>query len=283
MNKIIACIDGSPLSQDVSYAAAWTANKLNKPLLLLHTIEKNHIPMTEDLSGVIGLGAHSSLLHEMAALDEQRSKISLEVGKKILQHAHQLTLDKGCEHIEQIQRHGGIVEAITDLEPEARVIVIGRCDKKSLSSFSVVGSQIEQIIRQVRTPVLIASKNFREPKSFMLAYDGRETADKAVKRVLEGGLLHGLTCHLVSVKNNRSNLAEKLTQTETMLIEHGFKVKTSLLEGNIFRSLMEYKEKEGVGMLIMGAFSHAKLATVFLGSNTLKMIEKAKLPLLILH
>ena len=71
--------------------------------------------------------------------------------------------------------------------------------------------------------------------------------------------------------------------TAALLTENGFDVKSSMLEGNIYDSLMEYKIKSSVDMLVMGAFSHSKIAHVFLGSNTLKMIENTNLPLVILR
>ena len=269
MNKIITCIDGSIYSDDVCNAGIWAAKKLNKSILLLHAIEKKNTAEVDDLSGAIGLGARSSLLNELALLDEQRSKLALQVGQEMLQHAYELASQKGCELIEKTQRHSDIVEAICDLESDARLVVVGRSG--------------EQIIRQVHTPVLIANKNFTEPKSFMLAYDGRETADKAVKRIIDGGLLHNLTCHLVTVKNSKADLLDKFKHTESMLVESGFEVKSSILEGNIFSSLMDYKSKHNVEMLVMGAFSRSKIAQAFLGSNTLKMIENTHLPLVILR
>lgn len=283
MNKIITCIDGSAVSDNVCSAACWSAKQLNKPILLLHAIEKSHSTANEDLSGAIGLGARSSLLNEMAALDEQRSKVALSLGKEMLAHSKALLIDNGCNDIEKTQRHSGIVEAICDLENDARLIVIGKSGQQHNGDFKTLGSHIEQIIRQVHTPVLIANRTFKTPKSFMLAYDGRETADKAVQRIIDGGLLHGLTCHLVTVKNSTPNVEEKFKQTKDLLTNKGFEVKASLLEGPIFDALMNYKENSGVDMLVMGAFSHSKLASVFLGSNTLKMIEQTALPLIILR
>ncbi|GLR63828.1 universal stress protein [Marinospirillum insulare] len=283
MNKIITCIDGSALSDDVCHAGVWAANKLDKTLLLLNAIEKAASPSTKNLSGAIGLGARTALLLEMASLDEQRSKVALTLGKEILEEAKDLAASKGCQSIEKTLRHSGIVEAIRDLEADARLVVIGRLGEGNEQSFKMLGSHIEQVIRQVHTPVLIVNKDFVEPKSFMLAYDGRETADKAVQRILEGGLLDNLTCHLVTVKNKQPKLQEKFEQTKALLIEKGFEVKASFLEGNIFNALEAYKQKEAVDLLVMGAFSHSKLATVFLGSNTLKMVETTQLPLLILH
>lgn len=283
MNKIITCIDGSAVSDEVCAAACWSAKQLRKPILLLHAIEKSHSSTTEDLSGAIGLGARSSLLNEMAALDEQRSKVALSLGKEILAHSKEFLVDNGCHDIEKTQRHSGIVEAICDLESDARLIVIGKSGQQHGGNFKALGSHIEQIIRQVRTPVLIANQAFNTPNSFMLAYDGRETADKAVQRIIEGGLLHGLTCHLVTIKNSASNIEEKFKQTKDLLTKKGFDVKASLLEGHIFDALMKYKEDSGVGMLVMGAFSHSKLASVFLGSNTLKMIEHTAIPMIVLR
>jgi nucleotide-binding universal stress UspA family protein len=283
MNKIITCLDGSAFSNAVCSAGIWAANKLSKPLLLLHAIEKENVAAAEDLSGAIGLGARSSLLKEMAALDEQRSKVALEMGKEMLANAQTIAEQQGCAQIEQTQRHSDIVEAICDLESDARLIVIGRSGQGNKPDFNAIGSHIEQVIRQVHTPVLIANKDFSTPKSFMLAYDGRETADKAVKRIIEGGLLHGMTCHLVTVKNKQSGLMEKFKATEKMLRDSGFDVKASFLEDTIFTALMDYKTNNEVDMLVMGAFSHSKLAQAFLGSNTLKMIENTHLPMLILR
>ena len=283
MKKVITCVDGSVYSDAVCRAGIWTAKKLNHPLLFLHAIEKRSAAGADNLSGAIGLGARSSLLKEMALLDEQRSRLALEVGKELLERAYQLAKEQGCEQIEKAQRHSDIVEAICDLEADARLVVIGRSGESHGRDFKAIGSHIEQIVRQVHTPVLIANRNFTEPKSFMLAYDGRETADKAVKRIIAGGLLHNLTCHLVTVKNNQSGLMEKFKHTEKILLESGFDVNASFSEGNIFSSLMDYKTKNDVEMLVMGAFSRSKLAQAFLGSNTLKMIESTLLPLLVLR
>lgn len=283
MNKIITCVDGSAYSDAVCNAGIWAANKLKKPILFLHAIEKGNAPSKDNLSGAIGLGARSSLLKEMSALDQQRNKLALEVGKELLAHAVELAEQSSCKEIEKTQRHSDIVEAICDLESDARFLVIGRSGESHGENFKAIGSHIEQVIRQVHTPILIANQDFKEPQNFMFAYDGRETADKAVKRIIDGGLLHNLTCHLVTVKNSQKDLMDKFKRTEAMLKESGFDVKSSFLEGNIFNSLMDYKTKNNVEMLVMGAFSHSKIAQAFLGSNTLKMIEKVHLPLVVLR
>jgi nucleotide-binding universal stress UspA family protein len=283
MTKIIACIDGSAISNDVCSAAAWAGSILDKTLVLLHAIEKPSLPMTSDLSGAIGLGARSELMNEIALLDEQHSKVTLKLGKELLNHAENRVKNLGHQQVEKIQRHGGIVEAICYLEPESRLVVIGRTGENHGTDFKAVGSHIEQIIRQTHTPILIASKGFTQPESFMLAYDGRETADRAVDKIIAGGLLQNLTCHLVSVKNKQKKLEESFKRVEALLVKNGFEVKSSLLEGNIFTELSNYQEKNNIDMMVMGALSRSRIATMFLGSNTLKMIESTQLPLIVLR
>jgi nucleotide-binding universal stress UspA family protein len=283
MNNIITCIDESVYFNDVCHAGIWAAKKLHKSLLFLHAVEKNNAAVADNLSGIIGLGANSTLLAELAAIDEQRSKLALKIGNQLLTSACEFASQQNCTAVAKTQRHGNIVEAICDLEADARLVVIGRSGQSNQQDFKAIGSHIEQIIRHAHTPILIANKGFTEPKSFMLAYDGRATADNAVKRIIAGGLLHNLNCHLVTVKNKQSDLVAKFERTEKMLIESGFTVTSQFLEGPIFSALMDYKAENNVDMLVMGAFSHSKLSQIFLGSNTLKMIENTQLPLLVLR
>ncbi|MCQ8878737.1 universal stress protein [Pseudoalteromonas shioyasakiensis] len=283
MNRIISCIDNSNYTDSVCNAGIWAASKLDTPLIFLHAIEKKRAVHSENLSGAIGFGARSALLDQMAELDEQHSKLALQLGKELLEYAKQSAISQGHEQVESTQRHGKVTDAICDLEADARLIVLGRCGQGHSESFKALGSHIEHVIRQVHTPVLITNQAFKQPQSFLLCYDGRETADKAVQRIIEGGLLQGLKCHLVTVKNNVSDQQSKFKTAKALLQGQGFDVEASYLTGPIFDSLMTYKENHAVDMVVMGAFAHSKLRQVLLGSNTMRMIESTSLPLIVLR
>lgn len=282
MKNIIACIDSSGLRQSVCDGAIWAAKRLNKTALFLHTIEKEQQHGADDLSGAIGLGAKSNLLDEMTQLDAQRNKLALKLGKELLANACQQAEDQGVTQVVQKQHHGDFVESLLELEDQARLIVAGRSGEKHQPDFKALGSHIESLIRQVHTPVVIVPGEFKAPTNFMLAYDGRDTADQAVDRIISGGLLRGLTCHLVTIRNKAPQLEQKFRQTAERLEAEGFEVKTSLLEGDIFSSLMDYQSENGIELLVMGAFAHSKLRQLFLGSNTLRMIENSPVPLIVL-
>ena len=283
MSKIITCVDGSTMTTAVTNAAIWTSNKLKKPILFLHTIEKEQQHGADNYSGAIGLGARSALLQEMTKLDEQRGKLALKLGKELLERVASEAQTSVVQQVESMQRHGELSDAIVDMEDKTRLIVIGRSGKGHEDDYSALGSNIETLLRKATHPVMLIPDTFTEPTSFMVAYDGRQTADNALQRVIDGGLLHGLHCHLVSVKNNEPNLKEKFAAAQQKLEQKGFAVTASFLEGNIFEALMAYKQEHDIDLIIMGAFGHSKLRQFFVGSNTMKMLERSKIPMIVLR
>ncbi|MCI2283921.1 universal stress protein [Colwellia sp. MSW7] len=283
MNKIITCIDGSSITQSVADAGIWAAKKLNETLCFLHTIEKEQQHGADDFTGTIGLGARSSLLKEMTKLDEQKSKIALQLGSELLEFVASSAKTSGIEHIETLQRHGDVVEALLDLEKDTRLIVIGRSGLQHNSDFKALGSHIETLLRKSAQPVFIVPKTFSAPKSFMIAYDGRASAERALQKVLDSGLLNGVDCHLVSVKNNEPALMSKFESAKIKLQTKGFTVTTAFLEGNINEALMTYQKSHDIELVIMGAFGHSKIRQFFVGSNTMKMLEKTPVPLIVLR
>lgn len=282
MTKIITCVDGSAITSAVTEAAVWVSKKLNKSLLFLHTLEKKQQHGADDYTGAIGLGARTALLEEMTKLDEQRGKVAMQLGKELLEYVTRQAEIAGVDEVESLQRHGDLVDSIDDIEGHTRLIVIGRSGKGHDGKFNALGSNIETLLRKASHPVMVIPDTFKTPVSFMIAYDGRETADKALQRVIDGGLLHGLHCHLVSVRNNETNQKDKFLLAQKKLEEKGFNVTVSFIEGNIHDSLMEYKEAHDIGLIVMGAFGHSKLRHLFLGSNTLKMLERSKVPMVVL-
>lgn len=283
MTKIITCVDGSTLTTAVSDAAIWASKKLNKALLLLHTLEKQQQHGADDYTGTIGLRTRSDLLEEMTKLDEQRSKIALQLGKELLNSVVDQAKSAGVQEIESIQRHGDLVESIIDLEAQTRLIVIGRSGKGHDDNVNVLGDNIETLLRKATHPVLLIPDKFKTPDSFMIAYDGRETANKALQKVIDGGLLHGLHCHLVAVKNNLAGQQSKFTAAQQKLQDEGFNVTSAFVEGNIHETLMAYKQANDIGLIVMGAFGHSKIRQMFIGSNTIKMLKQTNVPLVVLR
>lgn len=283
MSKIITCVDGSKITYAVADAASWAARKLDKPLCFLHTIEKMQQHGADDYTGAIGLGARSALLNEMTRLDEQRAKVELQLGKELLDSLSKRAQEAGLQRVETLQRHGDIIDTVNQLPEDTRLLVIGRSGQDHDGKFNALGSHIETLLRKAAYPVLVVPAKFHQPNSFMIAYDGREAADKALQKIIDGGLLHGLHCHLISIKNKEINLKEKFDAAQQLLHSKGFKVTGAFIEGDIHQSLLDYQMTNNVDLVVMGAFGHSKLRQFFIGSNTMKMLERSTVPLVVLR
>lgn len=283
MQKILACIDESTWSTSVQDAAIWAAQLLGNPLTFLHSIEKQHLPDSQDLSGAIGLGARSKLLSEIATLDQLRAKVALQLGKELLATAELKAQQAGCTEVETVQRHGEFINNLLTLESTARLIIMGHSGSKTDKKLSILGTHVESLLRRINTPVLITPHDFTAPHSFMLAYDGRETTEAALENILTSDLLSGMDCHLVTIKNKHPEQHEKFAQATERLKQRGFNVIATYLEGDIFKELLAYQQDNAVEMLVMGAFASPRLRQFFIGSNTLKMLSNNTVPILVMR
>jgi len=281
--QTIACIDGSELSTAVCDTAAWASLKMKTPLVLLHSLEKTLNPDTDNLSGSIGLGSREQLLSELTELDEQRSQLALKHGRAMLEAAKERAIEDGVEDIQLRQRHGDVLESLLDLEDEARLIVIGRSGEGHLPDVHIIGSHAESAARSLHQPLLISVGDFTPPEHFMIAFDGRSTAEKALAKIASSPLLKGISCSVVMVGADTAEQRQKLTAAEDILRKEGFSVSGSILQGDIYTSLKTYQEQHNIGLIAMGAYSHSKTREFFVGSTTTRMISGSDAPLLIIR
>ena len=221
MDKVFACIDGSRSSHSVCDHAAWAALCMEAPLTLLHVTHNPHAEKKADFSGNLTLGGRESLLEEMVELEEQRGKLAREQGKLVLQQAVERLQTHGIEGPGRLLRHGNVTEALTDLEGEMRLAVLGKQGKDGDMVKMHVGSHLENIIRTLQRPVLVTPLEFREPQRFMVAYDGSATADKVVERVAQSPLLRGLPAHLVMVAEDNEANRERIGVARAALEQGG--------------------------------------------------------------
>lgn len=281
MKNIIACIDGSPMTLSTCEASAWVASKINAPLILLHALDKTTRPVVSELSGQIGLGSQEELLNELAKLDEARSKVALKHGKQLLEEAAEWVINKGISHVEQLQRHGSLLESLIDLENELRVLVIGKLGEEQDSN-KTIGSQLESVIRSIKSHTLVVNAPFSIPTSYLIAFDGSPTSEKLIEKAINTPLLLGLDCHLVMV----DDLAEKSAAFEKAAIKlknAGLSVHEDILSGSVDDALLKYQKDHQIGMMVMGAYGHSTLRQFFLGSNTTKVLIKSDVPLLLIR
>ena len=287
MKKIIACVDETLSALHVSDYASWAALRLAAPLQFLHVLDRHpeHAPVS-DYSGSIGLGAQESLLQQLGALDERRSKVAQQHGREILDGLLRRCKDAGIGNVESLQRHGSLVETLFDLEPEARLFVLG---KQQATEDGKAGKHLhldhraEQAIRSLARPVLVASTPYKQPESFALAFDGSATSRKAVESVAGSPLLQGLHCHVVMAGEHSEAGQEQLFWARDCLGAAGFDVQLMVVSGEPEAALPAYLESRALDLLVMGAYGHSRIRQFIVGSTTTSLLRTSPVPVLVIR
>lgn len=281
-NIVTACIDGSQMTASIVDTAAWASKQLGTPLKFLHVLERTSQPIG-NRSGSIGPGSASHLLDELTELDEKRGKLAIQLGKHMLEEARARALHAGIETVTVQQRHGDLLDAVMTLEEETRLFAIGRLGEDHEGNSSKLGAQLESLVRGIHTPVIVAVGQFTQPASFMVAYDGSETAKKAIADIARGDLFKSMPGHVVMIGSDNKRNRQDLQDACNVLSSHGHEVQGHLRQGGVVAELSAFRSEHHIGLIVMGAYGHSRVRELFVGSNTSKMISDSPVPLLLLR
>lgn len=281
--KIVALLDGSVYSASVCDHAAWIARRTGAPVELIHVLGRRTASDTNDHSGAIRLGARTALLEELAELDAQRAKLISHRGRAILEDGQALLEKAGVSDVTTRLRHGDIVEAVADVEGDARVILIGKRGEAADFARGHLGSNLERIVRASHKPIFVASRAFRPISSVLVAFDGGASAMRAVDHLARSPLFQGLDVHVVTVGHETAEVTKRLADAQAMLAAAGIAAKTSVLPGHPEAALGKLVEDAGFDMLVMGAYGHSRIRSLIIGSTTTAMIRACKVPVVLIR
>jgi len=283
IDKIIALVDGSIYAESVCEHAAWISGRTAAPVELIHVLGRREAPDKTDLSGSIRLGARTQLLEELAELDAQRAKLVSQRGRAILEDARAIVEKSGAAEITTRLRHGDIVEAIGEIEVDARMIVIGKRGEAADFARGHLGSNLERIVRAAHRPVFVAARAFKPVESVLVAYDGGRSAMKAVDHIARSPLFAGLTVTVVTVDADTAKARKGLADAQAQLEAAGLAAETRLIAGQPETELGKLVELEGFGMVVMGAYGHSRIRSLVIGSTTTAMVRTCKVPVMLLR
>jgi nucleotide-binding universal stress UspA family protein len=281
--KIIALVDGSIYSESVCHHAAWIAKRTDAPVELIHVLGRRGAPQKQDLSGSIRLGARSTLMEELAELDAQRAKLVSQRGRAVLEDARAIVDQDGVTDITTRLRHGDIVEAISEIEEEARVILIGKRGEAADFAKGHLGSNLERIVRAAHRPVFVASRAFQPIASVLVAYDGGTSSMKAVDHIARSPLFAGLAITVVTVGNETPEIRKGLADARALLKAAGIDAQTRVVPGQPETELGKLVEDESFGLVVMGAYGHSRIRSLVIGSTTTEMVRSCKVPVLLMR
>ena len=141
---------------------------------------------------------------------------------------------------------------------------------------------IERVVRASEKPVLVASREYTEPKHVVFAYDASPAAERALERLANSPLFDGLPVTIVMAEADSEAQREKLAKAEAAFAsDHPVTV------------VMERDKAEKVipgvvaatedSLLVMGAYGHSPIRRMIVGSTTTEMVRTVKAPVLMVR
>ena len=287
--KILACIDPRGNTDAVIDWAAWAAVRLAAPVEFLHVLERHpEQARSDDLSGAIGLGAQEALLQQLSADDTRRSQELREAGRELLAHARARAGAAGANRLDARLRHGDFVATAIELQAEAGLFVLGEHHHGGSAAARLrQAHHLEQVIRGVATPVLVATTDaFAAPERAVLAFDGSPASRKALAAAASHPLLAGLPMTVAMAAPPGADTAvanQRLAEAAAALAAAGVVAETRLIAGEPQQALPALARTGAPALLVMGAYGHSRLRQWLRGSTTTSLLGLGEVRALILR
>ena len=283
-NKVLACVDQSAFADHVTDYAAWAARRMAASLELLHVIDRHpETSQIQDHSGSLTPNAQEHLLGELAEADEARTKAAREQGRLFLNRLRERALAAGVMTVDVRQRLGHLDETLHEQQAGVRLFVLGRRGESARSTQRDLGRNVERVVRALDRPILTVTEGFKAPERVLIAFDGSSITRRGVEMVAASPLFKGLPVYLLMSGKASQEGPKQMAWATEKLESAGFGVVGEIVPGDPETVIAQAIQSRGIDLLVMGAYTHSPLRSLFFGSKTADLLRSARIPTLLLR
>jgi nucleotide-binding universal stress UspA family protein len=280
IKKIFIPTDGSVNSLKALEYGIYIARKLDASLIGLYVLDVNLIqgPMLTDISGSVGMPPYDGFFDAIeTSLNEKADCILKDFQERC---------QKSGVNVEVKKTIGRISPIIIEEAQNADLILMAKKGEHfHLKEGGLLGSVAEVVVRDSGKPVLVTPENFVEIESMALAYDGSDSALKALELSLELSKKAVWPITIVIITSDAKKADTLSAQIEEMNEKDSSApmadCETIILSGKDQDEIIKFIKEGSVELMVMGAYGHNRLRELFLGSTTSHIIRKSPIPVLL--
>lgn len=138
-------------------------------------------------------------------------------------------------------------------------------------------------MRALHKLILAVAEGFREPRRVMFAFDGGIVTRCGVEMLAASPLLRGVPTHLLMSGKESADAPKQLDWARKTLEAAGFEAPATLQPGDAESVIAKAVREQDIDLLVMGAYTHSPLRSLFLGSKTSDLLRSARVPALLLR
>ena len=274
METILAAIDNSPYSPAVAEYAAVIAKPAGATVVGLYIVD---IRLVEGSYGRIlaaAMGHEEERAREaLAALLEANGRQGLDIARAICDRY-------GVPFDQRIER-GRPAQVIARLAPAYDIAVVGECGADAQFTTRLMGSTLQELLRIIARPLLIARRTFRPINSVLIGYDGSPEATKAADMAITLAAAAGWSV-TIAIAEDWGIEADKL-QAQAHNFKHLADTQHQIIvrSGDAPHVLLELDDELSPGLIAVGSRGRARLRELLVGSTSLTLVREAKAPVLV--
>ena len=274
--KILTPTDGSKASLvSIDYAVD-IAKLFDAKITGLSVIDIKRLtgPFIHDIGtsigGMVPYGSFRETIENMLNIAAESALIELEGKCKAKDIQYELKKVEGI-----------ITKEITKLANDVDLISMGRTGDHTQWSDTLLGSNLESVVRQTHKPVLVTSEKNITITKMLIAYGGSECAGKALNIGCEIAGRMQIPVTILTVGDDKEQVSKILSDAEKLIKQHKVDYETSSANGDPVDVILNRYAEGHYNILVMGAYGHSKIRELVLGSTTAKLMRNVECPILI--
>lgn len=273
IKKLLVPTDGSESAAlGVEYAIA-LAQSFDAHIQGIYVVDVRLLegPFLQDLSASLGTAPYVNYQGNISLLLEERGDAALKF------------LSESCEKAgvpyEVTQASGVVSRTITEHSGLADLIVMGRGGEHSEWLEGLIGSTAEAVIRRSTLPVLVTGQAKLGKESILVAYDGSSHARNALRTAVAFAEIWKTPLRILMVGDEAAESA--VEQMHSYLEAHDVEKEIIEATGDPSEVIVDTANNTNADLIVMGAYGHAKVRELVVGSTTTYVINHASCPVLL--
>ena len=228
-------------------------------------------PFLQDLSASLGTAPYVNYQGNISLLLEERGESALKL------------LADRCDAAEipcEVTRASGVVpRTITDHGGLADLIVMGRGGEHSEWLEGLIGSTAEAVIRRSTLPVLVTGQADLGKECILVAYDGSSHSRTALRTAVAFAEVWKTALQVLLVGQEATSAVSE--EVHSYVEAHDVSEEILSADGDPGEVIVETAKAVKADLIVMGAYGHAKVRELVVGSTTTYVINHADSPVLL--
>jgi nucleotide-binding universal stress UspA family protein len=276
MMRTLALVDLSLYGKSVIDHASWIAATTHSTLDILHVVSANEI-IAKRMP--VHPGGAMMLAGELTQ-DEELEELRLQ-GGVMLAETRTALMSRGLINVRTRIEEGHLLAVVAEAARSADLVVMGKRGEHADLARLPLGGNVERIIRDCNLPVLVASRTFRPVRKCLFAYDFDDASANAIDAMAIQKLVPPMPVLLLHVGRATDEIRAGMTAATDLLSGAGFEVTPEVVEGDPQRVIPERAVTDNIDLVVMGAFSRARLKSLIFGNLTAEVLRACQMPVLL--